>query len=265
MRRQVFITVATAIAVAVPAFGAKPSTLEEREAGRQAFRERIARNTGGFIARPHAAGAKFTFVNWQGLVPEAELAKPVETMARILRHDICMERPASATPPFSVAAADSLVRAQRARGAVFIVEDDALPTILTAPESGWGVVNVRRLDADSPGPLLLAQRTRREMWRAFALVNGAGNTRMGKCVLQTVLSLRDLDALGAEAFCPEPVNAITAHLNRLGIREYQSTTYRQACIEGWAPPPTNDVQRAVWEKVHSEKERGPSRGLKISP
>ena len=26
--------------------------------------------------------------------------------------------------------------------------------------------------------------------------------------------------------------------------------YRQACQEGWAPAPTNAVQRAIWNKVH---------------
>ena len=26
--------------------------------------------------------------------------------------------------------------------------------------------------------------------------------------------------------------------------------YRQACKEGRAPVPTNDVQRAIWNKVH---------------
>ena len=28
-------------------------------------------------------------------------------------------------------------------------------------------------------------------------------------------------------------------------------TYKRACREGWAPTPTNDVQRAIWEKVHA--------------
>ena len=53
--------------------------------------------------------------------------------------------------------------------------------------------------------------------------------------------------------------------NEVAAVDVRYVTYRQACIEGWAPAPTNDVQKAIWEKVHSEKERGPSHGLKISP
>jgi hypothetical protein len=31
------------------------------------------------------------------------------------------------------------------------------------------------------------------------------------------------------------------------------TTYRNAVMEGWAPAPTNDIQRAVWDAVKSAK------------
>jgi len=42
-------------------------------------------------------------------------------------------------------------------------------------------------------------------------------------------------------------------------------TYRRACHLGWAPPPTNDVQRAIWEKIKAEKERGPTKPITIPP
>ncbi len=241
-----------------------PKTLEEAAAAREALRARIAARTGGMIARPHTAGSKFVFINAQKLVRQSELTDPVATMARILRHDICLETPVSPAA-FSLANAQELIKAQQAKGAIFIVEDDVLPTILVAPEAAWGVVNVRKLNTDRPDGLVLAQRTRRELWRVFAMVNGGGNTRMGKCVMQTVLSLHDIDALGAEAFCPEPVNAVTEHLRRLGIKAYATTTYKQACKEGWAPAPTNDIQRAIWEKVRADKERGPSKPITIPP
>ncbi len=243
----------------------KALTPAEREAARLAFRERMLRRTGGFVPRPHAPGAKFSFVNMQSAVPSADLSRTAEMIARILRHDVCLDAAPSSASSFAIASAPALVKALGAKGAVFLVDDPALPTLLAAPESGWGVVNVRALAADSPVALLLAQRVRREMWRAFAHVNGAANTSMGKCVLRTVLSLGDLDALGAEAFCPEAVNPVIDHLNRLGVKEYLTATYRQACVEGWAPPPTNDIQRAIWEKARSEKERGPSKALRIVP
>lgn len=244
---------------------AQPKSLEEQVALKQAMREKIAARTGGMISRPHTAGAKFVFVNRQKLVKASVLKDPVATMARILRHDICLEE-AVTTDAFSLANVSALLAAQKAKGAIFVVEDEVLPTILVAPEAAWGVVNVAKLNADKPDELILEQRTRREMWRVFAMVNGGGsNTRMGKCVMQSVFSLHDIDALGAEAFCPEPVNAITEHLNKLGIKEYSMTTYKQACIEGWAPAPTNDMQKAIWERVRSDKERGPTNAIQIKP
>ena len=36
-----------------------------------------------------------------------------------------------------------------------------------------------------------------------------------------------------------------------GVAPAKLVPYQIACREGWAPPPTNDVQKAVWEKVHS--------------
>ena len=30
-------------------------------------------------------------------------------------------------------------------------------------------------------------------------------------------------------------------------------TYKQACLEGWAPTPTNDYQKAIWESVKAAK------------
>ena len=36
-------------------------------------------------------------------------------------------------------------------------------------------------------------------------------------------------------------------------------------MEGWAPAPTNDIQKAIFERVKADKERGPSKPLTIAP
>ena len=36
----------------------------------------------------------------------------------------------------------------------------------------------------------------------------------------------------------------------LGVRPAIYDTYDRACQEGWAPAPTNDVQKAIWDEVH---------------
>ena len=253
------ITACTAFADATA-----PTELDQKIAKREAAFQKMYKATGGMVDRPHAKGGKFVFVNAQKIVPSSDLQEPVAVLTRILRHDVAFEECESGAP-FSIATAQEQIARHDAKGAVFLVEDAALPTLLVAPESGWGTINVSRLAEDNPDKLLLAQRVRREMWRCFAMVNGGSNTRMGNCVLQTVLSLKDLDGLQAEAFCPEPMNQILEHLDALGVKKYQRTTYKQACIEGWAPAPTNEVQQVIWEKVKAEQSEQPSNPLKITP
>ncbi len=63
------------------------------------------------------------------------------------------------------------------------------------------------------------------------------------------LSIRGLDTV--QEFIPiDMANRYTSYLATLGVKPAHERTYRQACKEGWAPPPTNDIQRAIWQKVH---------------
>ena len=39
--------------------------------------------------------------------------------------------------------------------------------------------------------------------------------------------------------------------NRFGVSKERRVPYRVACQQGWAPAPTNDYQKAVWEEVHA--------------
>jgi hypothetical protein len=39
----------------------------------------------------------------------------------------------------------------------------------------------------------------------------------------------------------------------MGIKPARMTTYRKACEEGWAPMPTNSVQKAIWDEVKVKK------------
>ena len=41
------------------------------------------------------------------------------------------------------------------------------------------------------------------------------------------------------------------YMEKCGVTPLRIATYRQACREGWAPAPTNDVQKAIWDKVHA--------------
>lgn len=53
--------------------------------------------------------------------------------------------------------------------------------------------------------------------------------------------------------------------NEVAAVDVRYVTYRQACIEGWAAHPTNDVQRVVWKSVINERRRGPTNPIRILP
>ena len=46
-----------------------------------------------------------------------------------------------------------------------------------------------------------------------------------------------------------------------GITPWYQTTYHKAVEEGWAPAPTNEYQKAIWDKVHAM----PTAPIKIKP
>lgn len=61
-------------------------------------------------------------------------------------------------------------------------------------------------------------------------------------------SIQGLDAV--QKFIPiDMANRYTAYLETLGVKPAHERTYRQACKEGWAPAPTNEIQQAIWNQV----------------
>ncbi len=57
--------------------------------------------------------------------------------------------------------------------------------------------------------------------------------------------------LGVEQgkFGPQIMGTMLNQAKALDIPFARRTTYKQAVKEGWAPAPTNDIQRAVWDSV----------------
>ena len=169
------------------------------------------------------------------------------------------------TEAFSVATASARLAAKGTRLGIFLVDDPSLPMTLCAMEAGWGVVNVAPLKADSPKPRLLFQRLNKLFTRVATVVFGGAHESVPFSAMQGVTSLADLDAMGAFAIAPQGLTMMSDHLPKLGVTFPYLTTYKRACREGWAPAPTNDIQKAVWEKVKADKERGPTNPITIPP
>lgn len=138
------------------------------------------------------------------------------------------------------------------------------PVVLAAPDTHWGAVNVTWLKSDNPTPVVLAQRIAKQVWRAASIALGGANTVFRPCLMYNIETLKELDECPIRP-SPEALNRMGGGVRDIGFGRFRRVTYRKACEEGWAKAPTNDIQKAVWEKVHSEKEKGPVNGLKIEP
>lgn len=152
-------------------------------------------------------------------------------------------------PVFVVADGDT----SREIGAELVLCDDIKDrkaTLLTAPEQSYAELATAWLLADSPKPGVRTRRLNVEVYRAISSALGLGIAAFQPSVMSHVHSLKDLDRLGVRAFGPEILGILDEECAKLGIKKVYRVTYRKACQEGWAPAPTNDVQRKIWKEVH---------------
>ena len=217
---------------------------------------------GGFVYTKQPGSGKFVFVNAQKKVPSSAWSLQYPIISDAFSVELSE---ATSDVEVTVKNAKDAIKAAGGNAGVILIDNPDYPAVLVAPECGWGLLNVHALSIDKPSPELLARRVRREIWRAFAMTAGSTDTEWDRCLLGPITSLRDLDDIQSEAVSPEPASKIKKHLTKLGIKPYTRVTYKQACIEGWAPTPSNDFQRVIWERVKSDKERGPTNPITIQP
>lgn len=148
--------------------------------------------------------------------------------------------------------------------AILVVDKADTAALLVAPEDCWVELNVAALAKDNPSPEKLAKRVKRELWRALAYGMGVGNEQMPS-LLNHITNVDQLDANEYDEPTPDAFNRIIYSAAKRKMARVRYTSYRQSCIEGWAAAPTNDAQRAVWEQVKADKERGPTNPITIPP
>ena len=213
--------------------------------------------SGGTVRRAGTAKGFFALVNSQSVVPAADLSKAVETIDRQARIQVKTVSVAGVT---AANAKDEIAKASAQIGVVVVNSPD-LPALLGAPEEGWGMVNVAKLGGEGVDAAKLAARTRREILRAFALAAGALYAVTGDFVLQPIKSPDGLDRLLREDYGVAILNVFPRTLPTFGVSPAQQASYINAIRQGWAPAPTNDVQKAIWDKVHAM----PTEPIKIKP
>lgn len=213
------------------------------------------KRTGGVIRKEGTSKGYFVFVNNQSKIALKDIASSLETIDKQVRVNVKVITNHTA----SLSTAKEVITAAGGQVGVILLEDDTLPALLSAPEEGYSIINITKLmDSDIEK---LAKRTRCEILRGFGLAAGAMYAAQGDFVLQPIRKPHDLDSLKREEFGISMLRIFPLSLPYYGISQWYQTTYHKACEEGWAPAPTNEYQKAIWDKIHAM----PTAPIKIKP
>ena len=145
----------------------------------------------------------------------------------------------------------------RGTATLFVIADKNLPMTLVAPEAKWAVVNVEKLKSDKTA--FFEARVRKALYRVMGELCGASGTKYDGCIFGAMTKAEDLDQIATAQMPIEYYERFAKYLPGIGIVPYRLVRYSKACQQGWAPAPTNEYQKAVWDKVHEI----PSNPIKI--
>ena len=144
-----------------------------------------------------------------------------------------------------------MMRKLDAQIAVFVVESSEYENmILAAPDNGWAIVNATAIKKGATNSTFERARMRKAVMRAYLFAAGASYSRYPGALMSPITNAADLDKLTDTP----PVDVLARckdTLDMRGIKPLYSAFYRKAVQEGWAPAPTNDMQKAIWNKVHA--------------
>lgn len=142
---------------------------------------------------------------------------------------------------------------------IFVVDDPALPRVAVAPDDRWGYCNMAQIFTDKTQ--FFEARAKKMVARTFAMLCGGMSSSYAISLVGPMPDVKDLDVLPNENIPVDVTIRMNPYLEKFGITPAVLKPYKIACQEGWAPQPTNDVQKAIWDKVHAM----PTEPLKIKP
>lgn len=245
---------ATLVAISMVAVACGDATTNRQTKLEKVYNEKF----GGLLERPTALKGIIGFIDCESGLGSAEIERVRDIIAHEMRFNYkIVQSKAKAELPGRKDVDDAGLSV-----AVFVVSCPSLPPMLAAPEERWTLVNVQRLKEGLPdnvlGERVFAARCRNEILRAFALACGSWTSQYPDNIL-TATSVADLDCYNPDKMVFDMVQRCTKYLASIGVTPSRKASYQVACKEGWAPLPTNDIQRAIWDKVHEI----PSEPIKI--
>ena len=121
---------------------------------------------------------------------------------------------------------------------------------LTAAEERWAMINAAKAAADRPDEAKFRKRMGLLFMRQCCRLMGSDATKTPECCLYPAFTLADLDAIEGTDVAISVFIAISESMLRIGLEGVEIVSYRDACELEKAPPPTNDLQRAIWQEYN---------------
>lgn len=131
---------------------------------------------------------------------------------------------------------------------LFIVDDNKFPMSLIAPEAKWALVNIAELKTDKEA--FFEARVKKQIARAIGQLFGAASNQYDTNLFSGVFCAKDLDYIPTTSMPRDYRLRFSSYIPSMGIIPYKVVHYKKAVQEGWAPAPTNEFQKAIWDKVH---------------
>ncbi len=210
--------------------------------------ERVMKKTGGFIYQK-AEGPEALVID-----ARAKATLTVDEIARVYKlathlNAQILKEPRGETAP--LAFGQSQMASKKPLMIAMVVDGCDLPALSVFPEERIGIVNADKLKGGDD-PSAPEMRVNKELWRAIGFVGGLGFSQAPNDIMQPIYTTQELDANNYPFIQPMNMARMQTMWKRFGVKKERRIPYRVAVNEGWAQPPTNDYQKAVWDEVHSK-------------
>lgn len=240
----------TATVPAVPVTAVNPAatqtpvrrklTPEERKAR---IRLSMMKRNGGIVRDKRNMAGSFKVINAQDKIGNDSLLGYLSDVEDSAMFELKLESAPAGT--VTLTTVDKVLAASKADVAVFIIEDASLPGLLVAPENRWAIINIKPYEGE-----LQTLRVGRELARAVAYVGGAACDGFGMSLMGAITEPQQLDNFKSSRLNFETAGKMAIYLKELGVRPFSKITYRETCRLGFAAPPTNEYQKAIWNEVY---------------
>ncbi len=229
-----------------------PSTrawsMEEVAERRAKSQEILMKKVGGLVARPGTQKGEICFVNAQNRASQGWIDEVADYFREESKFKITCK-----TGVF-----DFVQPKIEGNVTLYVIDDEKMPVLLVAPADRWAFVNVAKI-AKKKRPAFFEARTKKQLSRGFAYLCGAANSQFPMALTRGMTSDAELDENMDYRLPVDLFQRFRTYLAPLGVTPKVLVIYRKAVQEGWAPVPTNEYQKAIWDKVHAV----PSKPIKI--